>query len=130
MMPSEYDTLVETGFVGSLKRDVLLEASRDLEFVEHILHEFTNAGEAGRHTRIACAARLVEDLTGSGLCRLATWSSTPEEGHEPRDKNHAELLTLFESLATSQENRNAYFLVTTQLGDAWVDRYLRLVGEL
>ena len=43
-MATPYGDLTSSGFVGSLKRDVLLGASRDLYFVEALDGEFCEAG--------------------------------------------------------------------------------------
>ena len=124
-MPDVYDALVNTGFVGSLKRDVLLEASRDLEYLGSIRSEFVKAGEDARVAATACTVRLVEDLLKRGLCVLATWSRERDGSHEVLRTDPERLTALVDA-----DEPFAYFLVTTQAGDAWVDRYLALVQEI
>ncbi|MDP6721847.1 MAG: hypothetical protein QGF59_24480 [Pirellulaceae bacterium] len=59
-----------------------------------------------------------------------TWSRSSADGYEPHPRNQTELVALFDSLQSGQENRSAFFLVTTELGNAWVERYLQIVREL
>lgn len=127
--PEAYDRLVETGFVGSLKRDVLLEASRDLEYVGAIRFAFIEAGAEAAKCPDECAVELIRELTLKGLCSLATWAAG--YGSAPRllDATKSDVSDM---VATSQKPGGpfTYFLLSTDAGDDWVRRYETLVGEL
>ena len=127
-MPSAYDQLVQTGFIGSLKRDVLLEASRDLEYLDAIRHAFAEAGDAANREATACTVQLIKDLTDKGLCSLATWSKDPGKRYERLHRTDAELVALVSESALTHGFK--YFLVSTESGDAWVGRYFELVRDL
>ena len=47
-MTTTYDSLLRSGFVGSLKRDLLPGACRDLEYIDAIVGRFLEAGDAAR----------------------------------------------------------------------------------
>lgn len=128
-MSNAYEALVKSGFVGSLKRDVLLEASSDLEFVSAIPAMFAHASDDAHREAIACAVRLIDELIAKGLCSLATWSGEPESGPVVVRRSHAELEALVAESSESQ-HRVEYFLLSTTAGDQWVRRYEKLVGEL
>ena len=130
-MLNTYSDLVKTGFVGNLKRDVLMNASDDIQYVCSIPKEFIDASHMAKRESIACAVRLIEDLLGKGLCSLATWSS--EGGSLPDfvavQRSHEELATL---VADSRKENHPldYFFVSTPAGDEWVSRYDQLIAEL
>ncbi len=128
-MPNAYDLLVETGFVGSLKRDVLLEASSDLEYVGAIRYAFTEAGAEAARCPDECAVELIRELISKGLCSLATWAAG--YGSTPRLLDAAEC-DIPAIVATSQKPGDpwTHFLLSTDLGDDWVRRYEALVDEL
>lgn len=128
-MADAYDSLVRSGFVGSLKRDVLLEAVRDLEYLSAIQDQFSEAGDAARREARACTARLVQDLTSKGFCSVATWSDRGDRQRVLLHPDRDELLALIDAVS----GRNypfAYFLVATEAGAAWVKRYFTLESEL
>jgi hypothetical protein len=127
-MSSAFHNLVKSGFVGSLKRDVILEASSDLEYVGAIRAAFAQAGEDARRDGIACAALLIDDLIAKGLCPLATWSAGYGSDTVTVHKSRDELETI---VAESPDDKHIweYFLLSTEAGDEWVRRYEELVGE-
>jgi hypothetical protein len=128
-MSNPFENLVRSGFVGSLKRDVLLEADRDLEYVGAIRAAFADAGEDARRDAVACAARLISDLVAKGMCSLATWSEG--YGSEPVAvrKSQTELDAIVAE-SSSEARCFDYFLITTATGAEWVTRYKELEGEL
>lgn len=126
-MTTTYDALVRSGFVGRLKRDVLLEACRDLEYICAIAGHFLEAGDAARRDAIPCTVQLVEDLLSKGLCRVAVFAQDDARHHEIVQVDHDALLSMVERCDSEPFH---YFLVTTDRGQAWVDRYLALESEL
>jgi hypothetical protein len=81
---ASYDALVKAGAIGSLKRDVLLEGSRDLEYLRAIASRFGGMSSEAKPDVIANTVRLVEELIGAGFCRLATWG----EDRRPKFLDH------------------------------------------
>jgi hypothetical protein len=130
-MTNAYQDLVKKGFVGRVKRDVLLEASVDLEYLGAIRAAFDDAGESGRREATACAVQLIEDLLAKGLCSLATWSGDQNSGpnHVTVQKSRDEIEAL---VAESSKSVHCfeYFLLSTPAGDEWVSRYDKLIAEL
>lgn len=126
-MSSAYASLVKSGFVGRLKRDVMLEADRDLEYVSAIWAGFDDEGR-GREA-VDCAVRLIADLIGNGLCEMATWAHNGQPAWKAVQKNDAELAAIVAE-STQPEHCWEYFLVATPAGTAWVRRYDALVREL
>jgi hypothetical protein len=112
-----------------MKRDVLLEAERDLVYVTTVHYEFTEAGAAARADAIANTVQLIEELIASGHCRLATWGSgTPQHRVLAEDTDGIRRL-----VTRGVEDRNCVwetFLVTTPKGDAWVRQYVGVVEDL
>jgi hypothetical protein len=127
-MSNAYQGLVRTGYVSSQKRDILLEASRDLEYIGNIPFRFANAGAKAAREPIACAVQLIGDLVDMGFCSLATWSGY-DSARTVIQRTRAELEV---HLAECERGQHTFelFLVATPLGDEWVRRYLTLVAEL
>ena len=130
LMPTAYESLVGTGFVGSVKRDVLLNASSDLEYLAAIRGQFLEAGDEARFAATSCAVQLVEELVAMKLCVLATWDSGYGGEHVPVQMTGTELVEGVEECAQRDSNPFKYFLVATEAGAAWVERYMELVDEL
>lgn len=127
-MPSAYDELVKSGCAGSLKRDILLEASADLEYVSSIHHQFTDASAAAARDAVACTVILINELIARGLCSLATWS---DDGTDPTILNTSQYdLVAIVSDSIRSKNVFMYFLLASDAGRAWVARYEALVAEL
>lgn len=126
---SVYQDLARSGFVGSAKRDVLLEASRDLEYVVAIVGAFEEAGAAAAAEAHSCAQALIVDLVGNGFCSLATWSCGYGSAPVLLQPERAELEEIV-ARSCEADHASEHFLVTTPLGDEWVQRYMSLVGEL
>ena len=123
---ASYDALVKTGAIGSLKRDVLLEASCDLEYLASIASRFGDMGAAAKPDVIPNTVRLVEELAAAGLCRVATWG----EDRHPKFLNPTsdEIASLVER--SVGDDAFIFFLWATDAGKAWVSRYDKLVSEL
>jgi hypothetical protein len=123
---ASYDALVKTGAIGSLKRDVLLEASRDLEYLGSIAARLADMGSAAKPEVIPNTVRPVEELVVAGFCQLATWG----EDKQPKFLNASsdEITSLVER-SVGQEPF-IFFLWITDNGDEWVSRYDKLVSEL
>ena len=128
-MPSAYEQLVKSGFVGSLKRDVLLEASVDLEYVGAIRSRFANAGDHARREAVTCTVQLISELIAKDLCSLATWSKVPDSGPVVVTRSHRELECIVAE-SSERDHTFEFFLLSTAAGDHWVGRYEALVGEL
>lgn len=126
-MTSEYDALVKTGFVPAMKRDVLLEATRDIEYVCHIVADFRTGSAEAEREAIPCSVRLIEELIAGGLCELGVFSGEPDKYPDALEVTHEELVAI---VARSDENAFEHFLVTTERGQEWVARYLELLSEL
>jgi hypothetical protein len=122
---SHYDRLVRYGTIGSLKRDVLLEASEDVWFLDHICKYFSEESGGAEADVIPCTVRLVRELVAANLTYLATWGL--EGSYVTILKTDTELVALIESLTAHPLE---FFLVATESGKEWVARYKRLVGEL
>lgn len=124
-----YAFLVRSGAVGSMKREVLLEAERDLVYLTAVHHEFTEAGSASRADAVANTVQLIEELIASGHCLLATW------GTEPSKPNilHEDTEGIRRLVVRGVEDRIHVwdtFLWSTPRGDAWVRQYLDVVEDL
>ncbi len=123
---ASYAGLVRSGAIGSMKRDVLLEAERDLVYVTTVHHEFTQAGEAARADAIANTVQLIEELIASGHCRLATWGiGTPQ--HRLLDEDTQGIHRLVERGVQDRHCVWEVFLVATPESAAWVRQYIDLV---
>jgi hypothetical protein len=114
-----------------MKRDVLLEASRDLEYIGALPARFFDAGAGSDREPIDCAVDLIEELVDMGLCHLATWSP---KGVASKtiviQRTRAELAAHLAEMESDSLHVFEWFLLATSLGDEWVRRYLSLVGEL
>jgi hypothetical protein len=128
-MSQTYSQLVKTGCVGRIKRDVLLEAAYDLEYIGGIINHFEDAGNEARADATNCAIALISELVDKGLCFLATWSVG--YGSKPLiiRKTQVELESL---LIESKDGDHCFdcFVIATSLGKEWVERYNVLVSEL
>lgn len=128
-MADPYDSLIETGYIGSLKRDILLSAADDIEYLCHIRRDFDEASAAACEESPACTARVTQELISNGFCTLATWGKGDEE-YEVLEKTSAELRTIAEHYTGYDSTCFDYFLIATQRGKEWVARYKKLVSEL
>ncbi len=129
-MVSAYDSLVETGAIGSLKRDIMLGSEDDVFFLCHITKWFReSAGEAGAREALPSTVRVVRELVDQGLCTLATWSG---EGVSHRCLSASDSEVLDFVVQNDEPGRSCFdhFLVATDRGAAWVARYETLVREL
>src|SRR5947209_3275302 len=127
-MSSPYEELLASGAIGSYKRDVMLEADRDLEYLGNIRIRFAHSGERAAAVATECTVRLVDELIGQGLCVLATWGEDKEA--QIIERSTGELVRIVEGLALPDAATWKYFLLTTDLGREWVRRYDKLVEEL
>lgn len=84
---SYYDKLVQTGAIGSLKRDILLEASADLWFVDHVRSYFARDNGGSVTDVTPCTVRLIRELVAADLARLATWGDGWGACFRPRQPN-------------------------------------------
>jgi hypothetical protein len=123
---ASYDALVKTGAIGSLKRDVLLEGSRDLEYLAAIASRLGQMSTAAKSDMIPNTVRLVEELIAAGFCRLATWGD--DKRSKFLDHTGDEITSLVER--SIRDEPFIFFLQTTEAGDAWVARYDKLISEL
>ncbi|BCA53260.1 hypothetical protein W02_04000 [Nitrospira sp. KM1] len=126
------DTYDSHGYVESLKRDSVLEASRDLEYLCHIRTSVEQEFDLTDPEIIEYTVRIVQELIEKGYCSLATWG---EEGYgskkiEILKKSVAELEDIIKQHTGYVSTCFDYFLVTTRTGEDWVDRYNKLVSEL
>lgn len=128
-MSAAYDFLRDTGFVGSLKRDVLLEATRDIEYLSAIRGAFKKAGNDASEDAAACTVRLVCELVDSGFCGVATWSERDCGSHANLEVDAAEVERLV-ALVENDREVFSFFLVATKAGEDWVARYDALIDEL
>lgn len=129
-MPSEYDRLVETGAIASLKRDILLEASDELFYLVHIRRWFAEtAGAEAAKVATACTVRVIRELSQKNLCHLATWGE--EKGSfkavEMEDDELSQLVERYKSFDAMPFD---YFLIATEIGKGWVAQYRALAKEL
>ncbi len=76
-MPFDYDELIATGYIGRIKRDVVIEAADDLMYLCHIQKNFEDTGISDNATSAAFTIRLATDLLDKGLCQLATFAAPP-----------------------------------------------------
>lgn len=74
---SEYEALVANGCIGSMKRDVLLEAASDIEYLVQVRERFRPASAAAARDARDYTVRLVRELVDGGYCRVATWTGGP-----------------------------------------------------
>lgn len=121
---THYDRLVKTGAIPSHKRDILLEATADLWYVEHVYNRFTEQSNVP-NIAAPCTVRLIQELIAKGFVQLATWG---EGGaHTAIQKDTDELKFLIEEL-----NRHPFefFLIATDFGKNWAARYRDLTNEL
>ncbi|NET50060.1 MAG: hypothetical protein F6K09_15340, partial [Merismopedia sp. SIO2A8] len=73
-----YKGLVKSGAIGSLKRDILLEAAVDVDYIVHIYSRIkTFSFEATSHT-VDLTFQVVKDLCTKGLCNYAMWGDGPD----------------------------------------------------
>ena len=131
-MSDVYQALVDTGAIGSLKRDILLEASDDLFYLEHIRRWFEDASADAAHAATECTVKVVRELISKGLCQLATWG-TPKGSYEILEKTPDDLhliIDRYKDISAMSGVSFQFFLVTTDAGDQWAARYENLVGEL
>ena len=73
MTVSAYDSLVTSGAIGRLKRDIAVEASDDIYYVAHIRGWFERASHASSNAATESTVRVVRELVAKGFCNLATW---------------------------------------------------------
>ncbi len=129
-MKEAYDALIKTGAIGSLKRDILLEASDDIEYLCHIQKWFNEtAGAEAAKVATACTVRVVRELIAKKYCKLATWGKE-KEPFDIVTKTEEELFEIVDKYNSSGKNPFDFFLISTEAGDQWVDRYETLVSEL
>jgi hypothetical protein len=121
--------LIETGAIGTLKRDVLLEASEDFYYICHIQKWFEEeAGASAAKEATACTVRVAEELIVRSFCGLATWG--PEGVHQRVERSSDELTMILQSHSSRDSNLFDFFLVTTEKGNQWVKRHKRVINEL
>lgn len=126
-MTATYDRLAKSGALGSWKRDIVLEAVRDLEYVESVLDRFVEeSGIVPESDRIPNTVRLIIDLVDGGWCHLATWGQPTPRVLEHSARQATELV----SRATANESPFTYFLTATPKAKEWVQRYNSLIKEL
>jgi hypothetical protein len=126
---SVFDTLIASGAIGSLKRDIVVEASDDIYYLAHIRKWFEEASQDSAKAATACTVRLVRELVAKGLCRLATWGE--DKGSiKMVNMSEDELTKLVEKYQAVTTFPFDYFLTATKTGDEWVARYKALLAEL
>ncbi|HZP88923.1 MAG TPA: hypothetical protein VFB54_19080 [Burkholderiales bacterium] len=115
-MSYAYDGLVATGAIGSLKRDILLEASHDIYCLAHIRRWFAEtAGAEAAKLATACTVRVVRELIDKNLCSLATWGK--EKGAvEEAAKTPEELFELVDRYKDFGEFPFDFFVVASESG--------------
>ena len=136
LMSSAYETLKRTGFVARVKRDVVVEASEDIAFLIQPYYAFLNAGEQARENALECSVQLIGGLVADGLCKTATWA--PIRERKIRSAEDIEIIALDRkeleaAIKWSVEQGNdsfRYFLVATEAGKGWTQRYFNLLDEL
>lgn len=129
-MANAYDRLVTTGAIGSLKRDIVLEAADDIYYLAHIRRWFAEtAGSEAAKVATACTVRIVRELIDKNLCSLVTWGK--EQGSfEGVEKTPEELFELIGKYRDFDEFPFDFFLIATESGRHWAARYEVLVSEL
>ena len=126
MITPAYKTLVESGFVGSLKRDVLLKAEADVAYLYWIRREFDEAGAEARATASVCTVTFVNEMISHGVCELATWPPVGDSRYcVPVEMSREDLVSVLEQYSDTD-----YFLVTTESGTDWVRRYFDLLSQI
>lgn len=130
-----YNALIESGFIGSQKRDVLIEATDDnYDFgLVHSLFLF-HAGAAARASATACTILLIEELVEQDLCAILPSSSCYIDLESPDGTpvklSHEELVRVVERYADPKNIDFDYCLVATESGRDWVRRYYELLSEI
>jgi hypothetical protein len=120
------ETLGE-GFLWNLKADILEEASRDLYYLAHIRRSFAETREAASATD--WAVDLIENLVSNGFCTLATWGPSGKKD-DTIELDSAQLHALVDRYQSFELHPFDYFLLATEKGRQWVDRYHALLAEL
>jgi hypothetical protein len=123
---ARYQSMANGGAIAMLKRDILLEAVRDVRFVYEVQSWFAlNCGNPSFANSFT--ARVVTELIAQNLITLATWSESVRGDLVSIEKSTEELISLISQL---DENGPSYLLAPTALGKIWVERYYKLAGEL
>ncbi|MEM1044350.1 MAG: hypothetical protein AAF845_01835 [Bacteroidota bacterium] len=125
-----YRELIATGFVGSLKRDVLIEARDDFEFLCHVRARFAEASAAAAEVASECTAMLATDLVTAGLCDLRPWPPDETWKNEPAALSFDAVVFGANRCSEADRSISDLVLTVTDEGAAWVERYRRLVSEL
>jgi len=128
-MSSAYQTLIDTGAIGSLKRDILLEASRDLYYLAHIRRWFEDASANAATAATECSVEVVCELISKGLCQLTSWGGA-KGSYEILEKTANDLFLMIDRYKDRTVMPFDFFLIATDAGEQWVARYKALVGEL
>jgi len=123
---ARYQSMASCGSIAMLKRDILLEAVRDVRFVYEIQGWFAlNCGNPSFVNSFT--VRVVSELIAQNLVTLATWSESARGDLVSIEKSTEELISIISQI---DENGLSYLLTPTALGKIWVERYYKLTSEL
>ncbi|MDT7042770.1 hypothetical protein [Candidatus Nitronereus thalassa] len=122
-----YDDLDKGWTIVHLKRDVLLEAVRDVWLLDHIKCEFEEELNVAPDKVTQYTVRFILELIKSKFVRVARWDKEDQEIE--LDLSPAELEDLIENLDHPSFSLQT-FLTATEKGCAWVSRYEDLIKEL
>lgn len=129
-MTTAYEALIRSGAIGSLKRDILMEAADDIWYLCHIHSWFQE--DAGSEVALIAdegTVRVVEELIHNNFCSFATWGAD-SQANEAIKPDHDELLALVRHIILPDSNPFEHFLIATDKGKDWVRRHRDLVNEL
>jgi hypothetical protein len=129
-MPFDYDELIATGYIGRIKRDVVIEAADDLMYLCHIQKNFEDTGISDNATSAAFTIRLATDLLDKGLCQLATFAAPPGSTIAVPGSREELIRAIEIQVAARNSEPFESFLEATPQGEEWVARYKKLVDEL
>ena len=120
-----YDDLVRSGAIASCKRDILLEATDDSWYVCHIHAYFAEEAGVPADAVVPCTVRLVRELESSGYTYLAEFAESGEPMAAPKSEEG-----LFRIVSNIETNPFQLFLIATDAGRSWVEKYEQLLREL
>src|SRR5262245_50914561 len=125
-MTTTYDDLAKAGGLGRFRRDVVLEAVDDLEYIENVYYWFAQeAGSVPEENWNSYSVRFITELIDGGWCRLATWG---KPNPQFLDKTAEEIAALID--AAKRDRQFTYFLWSTEKAHEWAKRYYALIKEL
>ena len=110
------------------KKDVLVEAADDLFHLCHLLEELAEELEIPLERALDASHSFVREMIALGLVQLATWCEESHGHIRPAELADSELRRHL--AAEDSDYVFEYFLIATDRGNAWADRYEALLQEL